>query len=54
MRAVQPGPRLGNRWVINEGLKAGDRVVVEGVQKARPGAPLKVTVITADQLDAQT
>ncbi len=54
MRAVQPGPRLGNRWVINEGLKAGDRVVVEGVQKARPGAPLKVTVITADQLDVQT
>lgn len=52
MRAVQPGPRLGNRWVINEGLKAGDRVVVEGVQKARPGASLKVTVIEADALNA--
>lgn len=54
MRPVQPGPRLGNQWVISEGLKAGDRVVVEGVQKARPGSPLKVTAITAEELNAAT
>lgn len=52
MRAVVPGPRLGNQWVMNEGLKSGDRVVVEGIQKARPGAPLKVTLITLDELNA--
>jgi membrane fusion protein, multidrug efflux system len=37
---VIPGDRLGDRWVINQGLKAGDRVIVEGVMKARPGAPV--------------
>ena len=52
MRAVHLGPRLGNQWVITDGLKTGDRVVVEGVMKARPGAPLKVTPITAAELNA--
>jgi membrane fusion protein (multidrug efflux system) len=52
MRAVHLGPRLGNQWVITDGLKTGDRIVVEGVMKARPGAPLKVTPITAAELNA--
>ncbi len=46
-RPVELGPRLGNQWVIEKGVAAGDRVVVEGVQKARPGTPLKVTPYTA-------
>jgi membrane fusion protein (multidrug efflux system) len=29
--------RVGDRWVIEQGLKPGDRVIVEGLQKARPG-----------------
>jgi RND family efflux transporter MFP subunit len=35
---VKPGVRIGTQWVIDEGLKAGDRVVAEGVQKVGPGA----------------
>jgi RND family efflux transporter MFP subunit len=35
---VKPGDRIGTQWVIDEGLKAGDRVVAEGVQKVAPGA----------------
>jgi RND family efflux transporter MFP subunit len=35
---VKPGERIGTLWVIDEGLKAGDRVVAEGVQKVGPGA----------------
>ncbi|MBB6095175.1 membrane fusion protein (multidrug efflux system) [Povalibacter uvarum] len=54
MRPVQLGPRLGTQWIVDQGLKPGDRVVVEGVQKARPGSPLKVTLITADQLNEQS
>ena len=54
MRAIVPGPRMGNRWVVTEGLKAGDRVIVEGIQKARPGAPLKVTAVSLDQFDTPT
>ena len=37
-RGVTMGERIGDRWVVQQGLKAGDRVIVEGLQKARPGA----------------
>jgi membrane fusion protein, multidrug efflux system len=37
-RNVKVGPREGSLWVIAEGLNAGDRVVVEGLQKVREGA----------------
>lgn len=38
VRQVKPGERIGSDWIINEGLKAGEKIVVEGTQKARPGA----------------
>ena len=37
MRTVKTGARVGNLWVIDEGLKPGERVVVEGLQKVRDG-----------------
>jgi membrane fusion protein (multidrug efflux system) len=37
-RSVVVGERVEDRWVIQQGLKPGDRVIVEGVQKVRPGA----------------
>jgi membrane fusion protein (multidrug efflux system) len=37
IRAVQVGERAGAQWIIADGLKPGERVVVEGVQKVRPG-----------------
>src|SRR6266516_1981085 len=37
IRTVKVGDRVGTEWIIAEGLKPGDRVVVEGVQKVRPG-----------------
>ena len=41
IRGVMVGERIGNLWVIREGLKPGDRVVAEGTQKVGNGA--KVT-----------
>src|ERR1700686_695836 len=38
--------RLGNEWVVDKGLAPGDRVVIEGIAKIRPGAPVKA-VLTA-------
>jgi membrane fusion protein (multidrug efflux system) len=38
MRAVVTGDRSGTSWVIEQGLKPGDRVIVEGQLKVRPGA----------------
>jgi membrane fusion protein (multidrug efflux system) len=36
-RKVKPGQKVGNLWIIQEGLKSGDRVVVEGFQRLRDG-----------------
>jgi membrane fusion protein, multidrug efflux system len=44
VQPVRVGDRLGNLWVIEEGLHPGDRVVVEGTQKVRDG----VTVVTTN------
>lgn len=41
LRAVQLGQAIGSNWLVTDGLKAGERVVVSGVQKITPGA--KVT-----------
>jgi membrane fusion protein (multidrug efflux system) len=41
IRTVTVGERVGNLWIVTEGLKAGERVVVEGLQKVRDGAPVK-------------
>jgi membrane fusion protein (multidrug efflux system) len=37
IRPVKVGQRSGNLWIIDKGLKAGDRVVVEGLQKVKAG-----------------
>jgi membrane fusion protein (multidrug efflux system) len=37
IRTVSVGDLVGNQWVIADGLKPGERVVAEGVQKVRPG-----------------
>jgi membrane fusion protein (multidrug efflux system) len=36
IRPVQTGDRIGSLWIIEKGLSAGDRVIVEGVQKVKP------------------
>jgi membrane fusion protein (multidrug efflux system) len=41
IRPVTVGERVGKLWIVNEGLKAGERVVVEGLLKVRDGAPVK-------------
>lgn len=38
IRTVKVGDRVGNEWVIADGLSRGDKIVVEGVQKLRAGA----------------
>lgn len=39
-RAVKVGGAIGGDWVVLEGLAAGDRVIVDGLQKMRPGMPV--------------
>lgn len=40
-RTVKVGGEQGGQWVVLEGLKAGEQVMVDGFQKLRPGAPVK-------------
>jgi membrane fusion protein (multidrug efflux system) len=42
LRWVKVGERTGPLWVIDEGLKPGDRVIVEGLQKVRAGMTVTV------------
>ncbi len=41
--SVKVGPRQDGLWIIEDGLKPGDRVVIEGIQRARDGGKVKVT-----------
>ncbi len=44
-KAVRVSRTIGDQWLVEEGLAAGDRVIVQGVQKVRPG--MAVTVVEA-------
>ena len=46
-QAVQTGEQVGPRIIINEGLKAGDRIIVEGVHKVREGMPVTIASAAA-------
>ena len=45
---IKIGAQNGTSWIVNEGLKAGDRVVIDGIQKVVPGQPvtIKTTIDT--------
>jgi len=46
-REVHMGLRLGGDWQVQQGLKAGDVVIVDGVQRLKPGTPVKATPLAA-------
>jgi membrane fusion protein (multidrug efflux system) len=41
LRPVTVSDRVGDFYIVTSGLKPGERVIVDGVQKARPGMPVK-------------
>ena len=41
-RPVEAGEWSGDQWVITSGLKGGERVIVDGVMKLGPGAPVRI------------
>jgi len=49
MRPVRTGARVGGLWVIESGLKPGDRVIVEGLQKVRNGSLVVPTAVELDE-----
>ncbi len=47
-RPVKLGDKVGNMWLVEEGLTENDRIVVEGIDKVKEGTSLKVTMIEPD------
>ena len=41
-QTVQLGAVQNNRWIVTGGLKPGDRIVIEGLQHARPGDKVQI------------
>lgn len=48
LRTIQPGETVGDMLIVRDGLKPGERVIVDGVQKARPGSKVAPTMAGAD------
>lgn len=49
-RSIELGNAIGDKWVVNKGLEGGERVIIEGLQKVRPGSTVKpVNAVSAVQ-----
>jgi membrane fusion protein (multidrug efflux system) len=51
-RMITVDRAIGDKWLVSSGLAPGDRVIVEGVQKVRPGASVKVIPFDAGRKDS--
>ncbi|KGA24842.1 efflux RND transporter periplasmic adaptor subunit [Pectobacterium brasiliense] len=47
-RTLKTSKAIGDKWLVTEGLKAGDRVIVTGLQKIRPGAQVKAKEVASE------
>lgn len=47
-RQVKMGRRIGPMWVVSQGLKANEQIIVEGLQKVRPGTKVAPKVVNID------
>ncbi|KFZ37581.1 hemolysin D [Shewanella mangrovi] len=47
-RVVTTAQVIDNKWRVTSGLKAGEKVVIEGLQRIRPGAPVTPKVVSAE------
>ncbi len=47
-RVIKVDRTVGDNWLVSEGLKAGDRVILEGIQKARPGTQVKAVPFVSE------
>jgi membrane fusion protein (multidrug efflux system) len=53
-RMITVARAMGDRWLVSEGLNPGDRLIVEGSQRIRPGASVKVVPFDGSRKDGGT
>jgi membrane fusion protein (multidrug efflux system) len=46
LRVIKTDRAIGNQWLVTDGLHAGDRVIVDGLQRAQPGGSVTPTDVT--------
>ncbi|MBQ0723100.1 MAG: efflux RND transporter periplasmic adaptor subunit, partial [Paraperlucidibaca sp.] len=51
-RVVKTSRAIGDKWQVIEGLEAGDRLIVDGLQRAKPGSVVEPVPFTGDQVIA--
>ena len=51
LRRVQTGPVTGELWAVESGLTRGERIIIQGIQKVRPGQTVKA--VTADKVQGR-
>ncbi|MEQ9997454.1 efflux RND transporter periplasmic adaptor subunit [Pectobacterium versatile] len=51
-RTLKTSKAVGDKWLVTEGLKAGDRVIVTGLQRIRPGAQVKTKEVAPENQQA--
>ncbi len=51
IREITVGPKVGSDWLITDGLKPGEKVVYEGLQKVRDGTAVKPTIVDPKSTD---
>lgn len=54
LRPVQAGTRIGDLWIIDSGLKAGEKIVVEGLQKVREGSAVTPVAVEIKDTTSST
>lgn len=53
VRQITAAQAIGDKWLVTDGLKTGDRVIITGLQKVRPGAQVKVQEVSSDKKEQQ-
>lgn len=48
VRSIVAAQAIGDNWLVTSGVKSGDRVIVSGLQKIRPGIQVKAQEVTSD------
>jgi membrane fusion protein (multidrug efflux system) len=48
LKVIQASRAIGDKWLVTGGLAAGDKVIVDGLQKVRPGAVVQATEVKGD------
>ncbi|BCG10484.1 MULTISPECIES: multidrug efflux RND transporter periplasmic adaptor subunit AcrA [Buttiauxella] len=48
VRNITASQAIGDKWLVTEGLKDGDRVIVTGLQKVKPGVQVKAQEVAAE------